>query len=65
MFENRLALHTWTLDTTPLAGVLAAGKQAVLHRLEDDGRAIRFRWEDRRESGFDLREPFVEIRGEL
>jgi 2-keto-myo-inositol isomerase len=28
MFENRLALHTWSLDTTPLAGVLAASKRA-------------------------------------
>ena len=28
MFEDRLALHTWTLDTTPLAQALAACKQA-------------------------------------
>lgn len=27
MFEDRLALHTWSLDTTPLAEALAACKQ--------------------------------------
>lgn len=27
-FRNPLALHTWTLDTTPLAGVLRAAKKA-------------------------------------
>jgi len=27
-FRNRLALHTWTLDTTPLADALRAAKQA-------------------------------------
>ena len=27
MMQNRLALHTWTLDTTPLAGALRAAKR--------------------------------------
>src|SRR5262245_61429260 len=52
-------------ETENRTQTFAAGHEAVLHRLEDDGRAVRFRWEDRRECGFDLREPFVEIRGEL
>src|SRR5262245_11093872 len=32
--RNRLALHTWTLDTTPLAGVLKAAKQAGWNAIE-------------------------------
>jgi 2-keto-myo-inositol isomerase len=33
-FENRLALHTWTLDTTPLAEVLRAVKTAGWNGVE-------------------------------
>jgi 2-keto-myo-inositol isomerase len=32
--QNRLALHTWSLDTTPLAGVLAAAKKAEWDAVE-------------------------------
>lgn len=32
--RNRLALHTWTLDTTPLAGVLRAAKAAGWNAIE-------------------------------
>jgi sugar phosphate isomerase/epimerase len=34
MFEDRLALHTWTLDTTPLAAVLAACKEGGWNGVE-------------------------------
>ncbi|MPZ44632.1 MAG: TIM barrel protein [Betaproteobacteria bacterium] len=34
MFEDRLALHTWSLDTTPLTGALAACKQAGWNGVE-------------------------------
>ncbi len=34
MFLDRLALHTWTLDTTPLAGVLRAAKAAGWNAIE-------------------------------
>ncbi len=34
MFENRLALHTWSLDTTPLVDALAACKQAGWNGIE-------------------------------
>ena len=34
MFEGRLALHTWSLDTTPLAQALAACKQAGWNGVE-------------------------------
>ena len=44
MRTRRLALHTWTLDTTPLAGVLSviarAGWDAVELRRIDFRRAI-------------------------
>src|SRR5262245_29065989 len=33
-FENRLAFHTWTLDTTPLAEVLRAVKTAGWNGVE-------------------------------
>lgn len=32
--QQRLALHTWTLDTTPLAGVLQAAKKAGWNAVE-------------------------------
>ncbi|OGA25908.1 MAG: hypothetical protein A3I02_01255 [Betaproteobacteria bacterium RIFCSPLOWO2_02_FULL_67_26] len=32
--QNRLALHTWTLDTTPLAGALRAAKAAGWNAIE-------------------------------
>jgi sugar phosphate isomerase/epimerase len=32
--QNRLALHTWTLDTTPLAGALQAAKAAGWNAIE-------------------------------
>src|SRR5690554_5314730 len=34
MFEDRLALHTWSLDTTPLADVLTACRQAGWNGVE-------------------------------
>jgi sugar phosphate isomerase/epimerase len=34
MMRDRLALHTWTLDTTPLAGVLQAAKKAGWNAVE-------------------------------
>ncbi|MGH8701224.1 MAG: sugar phosphate isomerase/epimerase family protein [Burkholderiales bacterium] len=34
MFRDRLALHTWTLDTTPLAGALRAAKAAGWNAIE-------------------------------
>ena len=34
MFEDRLALHTWSLDTTPLAEALAACKQGGWNGVE-------------------------------
>jgi sugar phosphate isomerase/epimerase len=34
MFDDRLALHTWSLDTTPLAQTLAACKQAGWNGVE-------------------------------
>lgn len=34
MFEDKLALHTWSLDTTPLAGVLAACREAGWNGVE-------------------------------
>ncbi len=33
-FHNRLALHTWTLDTTPLAAALQAAKRAGWNAVE-------------------------------
>src|SRR5512145_439319 len=33
-FQDRLALHTWTLDTTPLAEVLRAAKGAGWNAVE-------------------------------
>lgn len=33
-FQDRLALHTWTLDTTPLAAALAATKRAGWNAVE-------------------------------
>ena len=33
-FRDRLSLHTWTLDTTPLAGVLRAAKAAGWNAVE-------------------------------
>ena len=33
-FQERLALHTWTLDTTPLPGVLRAAKGAAWNAVE-------------------------------
>src|SRR5262245_16639579 len=38
-FENRLALHTWSLDTTPLAPALTAIKSAGWD-------AVELRWLD-------------------
>ena len=34
VFHDRLSLHTWTLDTTPLAGVLAAAKRGGWNAVE-------------------------------
>ena len=34
MFRDRLALHTWTLDTTPLAGVLRAARSGGWNAVE-------------------------------
>jgi hypothetical protein len=34
VFENRLALHTWTLDTTPLAQALSACRQGGWNAIE-------------------------------
>ena len=34
MMRDRLALHTWTLDTTPLAGVLRAANAAGWNAIE-------------------------------
>jgi sugar phosphate isomerase/epimerase len=34
MFENKLALHTWSLDTTPLAEALAAAREGGFNAAE-------------------------------
>ena len=34
MAFGRLALHTWTVDTTPLADALAAAKAGGFHAVE-------------------------------